>query len=262
MATGQLKGDDTMKTRAIGALLLIILAFPALGKCDSQNDDRRAISVSGEAVVNVKPDKIVITFGIETQDTVIMISKQKNNDIMKKTVAALEACGVPQKEMQTDQLSIEPRWEQAYRHKKFLGYFVRNTLVVTLTDATKIEEVVTNALLSGVNYIHGVDFQTTDFKMYREQARELALEAAKEKAVKMAAVLGQTIGEPTNIYENSRGAPEGYYSNWGGWGRRAHGMAQTNVQMDEGDWGEITDTIALGKLSIRSSVSVTFELKR
>jgi hypothetical protein len=39
-------------------------------------------------------------------------------------------------------------------------------------------------------------------------------------------------------------------------------MSQYNVQVDRGGSGEITDTIALGKLTIRANVSVIFELKK
>jgi hypothetical protein len=116
--------------------------------------------------------------------------------------------------------------------------------------------------LAGVNYIHGIDFQTTEFKKYREQARELALIAAKEKAEKMSAVLGNSIGAPIQINENYGGSPWWYYSGWSGWGGRSHGMSQYNVQVDRGGSGEITDTIALGKLTIKANVSVTFELKK
>jgi uncharacterized protein YggE len=118
-------------------------------------------------------------------------------------------------------------------------------------------------LLAGINYIHGVDFQTTEFKKYREQARELALKAAREKAEKMATVLGQAIGAPLQINENYGGSPWWYYSSWWGWsGGRSHGMSQYNVQVDRGSAGEITDTIVLGKLTIKANVTVTFELKK
>ena len=170
-------------------------------------DDRPKITVDGEAVVNVKPDKIIINLGIETWDVNIIVAKQRNNEILKKAMAVMKELGVPEKEIQTDHLSIEPRWKNEYRNEGFIGYFVRNTIVATLTDLAKVEELVTKALQAGVNYIHGVDFQTTEFKKYREQARELALKAAKEKADKLAAVLGQSAGAPVEINENHGGSP-------------------------------------------------------
>jgi len=242
-------------------LLALTAISPAQGQQSATYDDRPKITVSGEAIVKVQPDKIVITLGIETNDNDVNAAKQKNNDIMRKALTAIKECGVEEKDIQTDYLSIEPRWKE-YERYKFLGYFVRNTLVVTLNDTQKVEELLTKALQAGVNYIHGVDFQTTEFKKYREEARVLALKAAKEKAEKMASVLGQTVGNPIQINENPDGAPWCYYSSWSGWGRD-RGMSSQNVIQDvQGFTGEISDTIALGKISVRANVNVVFELKQ
>lgn len=252
-----------MKPTAMIMVLMIMVISPVGAQQAPVCDEHRKITVNGEAVVNVKPDKIVVTCGIETWDANIIAAKQKNNDILKKAIAAIKDLGVPEKDIQTDHLSIEPRYQDDYRKESFIGYFVRNTFVVNLTDTGKVEAFVTAVLQAGVNYIHGIDFQTTELKKYREQARELALKAAKEKAVTMAAVLGQSVGEPVQINENFSGSPWGYYSSWSGWGSgRAQGMSQNIMQDVRGGSGEISDTIALGKISIRATVGVTFELKK
>jgi uncharacterized protein len=244
-------------------LAVLVMSGASWGQQSYLYDDRPKITVTGEAVVNVIPDKIVISLGIETWETDIVVAKQRNNEILKKTTAVMKELGVPEKEMQTDHLSIEPRWKSEYRKEDFIGYFIRNTLVVTLTDAAKVEELVTRVLQAGVNYIHGIDFQTAEFKKYREQARELALRAAKEKADKMAAVLGQSVGAPIQINENYDGSPWRYWSSWSGWGySRNQGMIQNVIQNVQGGSGEMSETIALGKISIRASVAVTFELKK
>jgi len=253
-----------MKRLWITASMTMLLIYGAAwGQQTTLYDDRPKITVNGEAVVNVKPDKIVINFGIETWDTDIVVAKQKNNEILKRATAAMKESGVPQRDIQTDYLSIEPRWKSEYRKEDFLGYFVRNTVVVTLTDVAKVEKLVTEVLQAGVNYIHGIDFQTTEFKKYREQARELALKAAKEKADKMAAVLGQSVGAPIQINESYSGSPWWYWSSWSGWGYgRNQGMSQNVVQNVQGSSGEISETISLGKISIRAAVTVTFELRK
>jgi len=254
-----------MRARLIIAVLAVMPIGPVGAQQTPTYDARPKITVGGEAVVNVKPDKIVINLGIETKDNDILTAKQKNNDILKKAVAAVKECGVAEKDIQTDHLSIQPRWRIEYQREDFLGYIVRNAFTVTLTDTAKVEELVTTVLQAGVNYIHGIDFQTTELKKYREQARELALKAAKEKAEKMAAVLGQSVGAPIQINENYGGSPWSYYSNWSGgaWGfNRSQGMSQNAFQNAGGGSGEISDTIALGKISIRANVNVTFELKK
>jgi uncharacterized protein len=249
-----------MKNLSIITLFILIVVFTIQAQ---QFENRSQISVNGDAVVKVQPDQIIITFGIETWDKDIMLAKQKNNDIMQKAMKVIKESGVPDKEIQTDYLSIEPRYDDSYEKKVFIGYFVRNTFVVTLSNPEKVEELVSNVLQSGVNYIHGIDFQTTEVKKYREQARELALIAAKEKAEKMAGALGQSIGDPLQISEGYGGGDWWYYNSWSGWGYgRSNTMNQNVVQDIPSGSGNISESIALGKISIKASVSVTFELKK
>jgi len=228
-----------------------------------QSDDRPQIMVNGEAVVKVQPDQIIITFGIETWDKDVMIAKQKNNEIMKKAMAVIKESEIPEKDIQTDYLSVEPRYDDDYEKKDFIGYFIRNTFVVTLSDPGKVEALVTSVLQAGVNYIHNINFQTTELKKYREQARDLALTAAREKAEKMAAALGQIIGDPIQISEGYGGYDWWYYNSWSGWGYgRSNMMSQNVVQNIPTNSDNISETIALGKISVKANVSVTFELKK
>jgi uncharacterized protein len=252
-----------MRTVALAILVTILGAGPAAAQTGRAYDDRNKITVNGEAVVYVKPDRILISLGVETQDKEILVAKQKNNDSVARVLAVIKESGVPAKEIQTDHLSIEPRYRDSYTKADFLFYNVRNTLAVTLDDPSRVESLVTKALQAGVNHIHGIDFQTSQFKKYREQAREMALVAAKEKAEKMAAVLGQSIGEPLSISESGSGTSWYYNSSWSGWGYgRSSGMSQNVAQDMRGGGGSgETEGIALGKISIRAGVAVTFALK-
>ena len=151
----------------------------------------------------MKPDKVVIRFGIESNNNDIMVAKQRNAAALKKALAAVRDGGVAEKDIQTDYLSVEPRWDMDREGtRRFLGYFTTSRVEVTLRKVEKLEYLTTRLLQAGVNYIYGIDFQTTKLKEYREQARELARKAAKEKAEKMAKVLGQSLGPPLDISEN------------------------------------------------------------
>ena len=236
-------------------------------------DDRPRISVSGDATVNATPDKIVIQFGVETQDKNMLGAKQKSNDILKRVFAALKTCGVKERDIQTEYLYAEPRWAEVppappyspsapptlpaspsdrdlAESRRFLGYFVKNVVAVTVKDAAKIDKLIGDLLAAGATHIYGVEFQTSDLKTYREKARELALKAAKEKAVKMAAVLGQSVGAPIEIAEGGGGP----FNNNDPSGAQTLGSSYLPT-------AGTTNTIALGKIAIFATVNVTFELK-
>lgn len=239
-------------------LLAMMLSVSAFAQRSGSDLEIPHISVTGEALVNVVPDKIIITFGIETHDMEMDNAKEENGDILRDAISEIRRMGVADRDIQTDHLSIEPRYSNGYSKEDFLGYFVRNSIAVTITDPARVDDLVSEVLDAGVNYIHGIDFQTTELKAHRERAREMALAAAREKAEKMAAALGQRISRPLQISEQHTGSPWGY---WSGWGRgRSSGMSQNVMQNIPSGGGDITGTVALGKIGIRAAVRVTFFL--
>ena len=209
-------------------LTMLLIAFTAstLAAQQPPSVDSPKITVTGEALVYAKPDKIVLNFGIETRDTQLLAAKQKNAEIWKKAAAVLRESGVPNKDVQTDYLSVEPRYRNYNEIDEPIGYVARDMFVVTLSDPAKVESLISQMLVIGVNHVNGVEFQTTEFKRHRESARELALTAAREKAEKMAAALGCGVGRPLAINE-SYGGGSWYFSSWSGWGYgRSSGMSQ------------------------------------
>ncbi len=252
-----------MVRNLLSAFLVISPALLQAGQ-PAVGGDRPTITVSGEAVVQTRPNRIVVHVGTETVDLEVVVAKQRNAETTKKVLATARELGVPDKEMQTDFLSLDQRWDDWYKRQKFLGYVVRNQIVITLNDAGRLEELIERLLVAGAVSIQGIDFQTSEYKKLREEARELALKAAREKAEKMAAVLGQTVGAPMQISEMSTGSPMSFSSNWWGYGRNSS-MSQNvaqNVSGGSEKAGEGNESIALGKISIRAAVSVTFDLKR
>ncbi|MBN1551022.1 SIMPL domain-containing protein [bacterium] len=236
------------------------IIFISTGIAFAENESLTpSITVTGEAVVEVQPDKVILSFGIETWDKDMKLAKQKNSAILNKALSGVRELGVDESKIQTDHISISPRYDNSYEKKDFIGYFVWNNFSVTLTDMSRLEAVITTVLESGVNYINGINFQTTAFKEHRERARILAMQAAKEKALKMAAAVDQEIGSALQIKESGSEYP--YYHSWYG-SQRSSTMTQNVIQdMGSTAGSAASDTVALGKISIRASVVVTFLLK-
>ncbi|MDP0494975.1 MAG: SIMPL domain-containing protein [Verrucomicrobiota bacterium JB024] len=221
------------------------------------------ISVTGEATVYVVPDIIKVNFGIETKDMELAASQAKNRAILRKALEAFHRLGIEDSDIKTDVLSVEPRYEsgryEANRGENvFLGYYSRTGFVVTLKDKALLERVVDAGLAVGVNYVHGVEFQTSELRKYRDQAREMAVTAAREKADAMTATLGVRLGPPTSINENGGG--NWFYaggSGWGGAGRRSYDSPTQNSLFDA-DGSQSAGEIQLGKIAVTASVGVTF----
>ena len=216
------------------------------------------ISVSGEAEVRVIPDQVVLTLGVQTWDEDLDDAKHRNDRIIQKVTALAGRYNIPAKHVKTDYINVEPRYEDYYEASRLQGYVVRKSIVVTLSDLEKFEGFLTEALESGVNYVHGIEFRTTQLREHRDEARALAVTAAKEKAQAMARELDLQVGDPVEIYEESAGWYSWYSRSW--WGSHFSGMSQ-NVIQDFGNGMSLEDSgIAPGQISVKARVSVQFNL--
>ncbi len=194
------------------AWMAVTVAASSHTLAQQMTDNRPRITVSGEAAVYAEPDKILISLGVEIWDAQMDAAKQKNDEIVKKAFAAILSCGLEKKAIQTDNITIEPTYKpyEGSRPRDIDGYCVRNSLTVTVDRVRLVEQVITRALESGVNHVNNIDFQTTKLRKYRDEARRMALKAAREKGENMAGVYGQTIGKPLQINENE------WYGCWNG----------------------------------------------
>jgi hypothetical protein len=244
------------------SFLTVLLGFGAIlfGFTGFQNPDAetRQISVTGDAEVRVVPDEVVLTLGVQTWDEDIELAKHKNDQIVKRVTQLTERYGIPAKHVQTDYISVEPRFDDNYEQRGFIGFFVRKTISIRLRDLSKFERFLTDVLGTGVNYVHGIKFRTTELRKYRDQARALATNAAKEKAAAMAQELDQQIGEPLQIREEQVGWWSWYGSSW--WGSRWERMTQNVIQNAGGNVSVDEDAIAVGQITVSARVSVSFLL--
>lgn len=255
-----------MNKPTLSALLLLALLLAscspitssALAASAPAAQTTRTISVSGNAEVLVIPDEVILTLGVETWDKNLESAKAANDQIVKKVLKIATEAGVDPKYVQTDYINIEPRYDD-YAQRQFLGYFVRKTVAIRLKDVSKFETLLSQLLEAGVNYVHGVEFRTSELRKHRDQARSLALKAAQEKAAAMAQDMGQQIGQPLSIREdwNQWWYP---YNSWWGYGSPG-GMSQNVIQNAGGTLPSSEGGLALGQISVSASVSVEFELK-
>ena len=208
----------------------------------------RLISVTGIAEINLPPDEVTLTLGIEANDKELAVAKSKHDARSKKVISVARSAGVDSKDISTSLLSMGPDYSEE-KISRLLGYAVSQSIVITLRDLSKYESLMTKLLDAGVNRVNGVNFRLGDPRKIREEARAKALRAAKEKAVAMAAELGQTIGKPLEIDED----PE-----WSGPNAQANAIfLKLSDALPQG----AESTVAPGQVTVRASVHVRFQLE-
>ena len=250
----------TIRVLAILTVVLVLAACQPLTVTVQEQAQQRVITVTGEAEVRVVPDEVILTLGVETSHADMETAKAQNDIVVRRLLSMANEEGIESKHVQTDYIGIEPRYRDSYERNDFLGYFVRKNVVITLKDITKFETVLSRSLELGANYIHSVEFRTTELRKHRDEARSLAIKAAQEKAAALAGELGQSLGKPITITENQSNWWSGYASWWGyRWGNSA---SQNVVQNAAGSGVTLSDgTLAPGQIAVNASVTVEFELK-
>jgi hypothetical protein len=226
-------------------LALCATLIPSLFAQDNCSHPR-IISVTGNAEIKVAPDEVTLTLGVDSHDKDLAIAKVENDKRIKKLLNLAHASGVDPKNIQTSALSMGPEYSDQ-KIPQLLGYQVSQTVTVTLTDLSKYEDLMTNSLRAGVNRVDGINFFVADPRKYREEARLQAVRVAREKAKAMAAELGQTIGKPWEVIEQSDFDAQDMTANFG---------MRYKMPMQEAQ-----STVAGGEVTIRALVRVSFQLE-
>lgn len=222
------------------------------------------LSVRGEATVYVVPDIIRVRFGIETNDMALPKSQSENRAILNRALKAFRDLGIDDTDIKTDFLEVEPRYYRRNNREdqEFLGYYSQNGFVVTVKDKETLEQAIDAALAAGVNYLHGVEFLTSDLRHYRDKARDMAAQAAREKGAAMAEALGAKLGPPININVDN-GHNRWWYHGSTGWNsnRSQNGyMTQNAIYQAPANNPGTDGEIQLGKIAVQAGVNVSFQL--
>ena len=234
------------------------------------------ISVSGSGEVKVAPDLVALNVGVETRNENLETAKRNNDERVAGALEFLKHNGVQDKYVQTDYITIEPvypgntgvidprtglpivGYNQNGTNTIPVFYVVRKTIGITLTNVSSFDMVLSGLITNGVNFVQGIEFRTSELRKYKDQARAMAIKAAKEKAEAMASALGVKVGKPYNISVNDWGG----WSSWsrGSWGYGGGGAnAYQNVSQNiAGGPDESEATLAVGQISISATVNVSF----
>lgn len=209
----------------------------------------RTITVGGSAEILTAPDRFEISVGFEVQTTDLDDARDESKTRAAALLAVAERHGLAACDVQTHQLSLQPRYDNNYgEHRKLIGYEAQRSLTLTLHDIEEVEAVLFELVAAGANRVDRVEFKTSAVAEKRAEARVMATLAAREKAEAMAAALGQTLGEPLRIEEG--GEPS-----W-----HAQPLA-ANYMYNNETAAQISETVAAGKIQVRAAVSVVFKLQ-
>ena len=227
-------------------LITAFLLAGTLSRAQNNANSVPLITVTGESVVKVKPDEVILTFGVETRNVDAQEAKRTNDKLMSDVLKFLKEKKVDPKNIQTDYLRLNSIYN--YEKGKQEEFVATQTVKLKITDLSKYEEISSGLLIRGINQINQIEFGTSKLEQLKQEARQLAIKAAKEKANMLATEIGQAIGKAYYINENSsQVAPYPMYGNM----MKSMDMAESN---------EGGPTIAPGEIEVKGNITASFVL--
>lgn len=166
------------------------------------------VEVTGEAIVKLRPDRVVFNIGVETFAPNVTDAVRENNQKVAAVIDALRAAGAETAEIQTSNYSIYPRQEyREGRQPRIVGYQVNNSITVRKEDPAVASRLLEAAINAGANTASGLSLVVSDPAAGQSEGLKRAVENARAKAEVLAAAAGRSIGRALSISEGVVAAP-------------------------------------------------------
>ena len=223
------------------ACAITISAFPVFA---DEVKMPRSVTVQGHGEVRVAPDMGVVSIGVASQAETARDALTANSEAMTRILSALKAAGIADKDIQTSNFSVQPRYDYNNNAQpRLTGYDVSNTVTVTVRQLASLGAVLDQVVSAGSNQINGIMFDVAKPDAALDEARKLAAADAARKARLYATSMSFALGEVLSLSETSVVLPPVY-----GKETRVEGLA-ADVP------------IAAGEQKLAIDVTITWEIK-
>jgi uncharacterized protein YggE len=189
----------------ITATLLVASALagvgaPALIRAESSDARPGTISVTGSGNVMTAPDTATTSFGVVTQGATAREAMSQNSEEMAKVIEALKRAGIASKDLQTQSVALDPRYDNEGR--AVVGYTASNSVSAIVRELTEAGDVIDAAVAAGANNVSGPSLSRDDHGKLYNDALERAVADAKAKAEVLARAAGVSVGAVQSVAEN------------------------------------------------------------
>ena len=168
------------------------------------------ITVQGTAQVLADPDEVSVTANASVTAGTVGSAQEAMNAIVAAATEKLLALGVLDEDVITTDYGYYPRYN--YDTNSVTGYEANHTLSITCRDVQMLDSVIGALTDSGFSNIYSVNYDISTRSELYQQALDLAIQRAEQKALRMAQTSGLMITGVRSISENG-GYNEGYAVN-------------------------------------------------
>jgi uncharacterized protein YggE len=150
------------------------------------------LSATGSATATVKPDKVILSLGVQTTNNTAKTALDSNSKSMNTVLEALLAAGVKRNETSTSSFNVSPNYNYSQGRNIITGFTVTNSLQIESSKIANVSEWLDTAISAGTNTVNSIDFTQSDKKLaeIKNGLIKLAIDDAKAKANFAASALG------------------------------------------------------------------------
>ncbi|UCG62551.1 MAG: SIMPL domain-containing protein [Candidatus Zixiibacteriota bacterium] len=183
-------------------VFIIAAATLWAGVAFAQGEPPRTVTVVGFASTVIMADNVAWHLTVTVKDDDQEKLRTQADEILTQVMAAADRLGIDRNNIALGKVTINMRYKQKKRREsdKFSHYELSQRVTITQTDIERYDEYWQEfTAIEGVRV--GQNFFTSQLEPTRRQMRIDALNAAKEKAEDLAAVVGGSVGRALSISE-------------------------------------------------------------
>lgn len=195
----------------LGAFLAWGVFGPTTARAASPQPDPQPaaaeVHVVGVGTVRRAPDTAILSLAVSREAETAREAVSAANEAMSAVIQRMRDAGVADRDLQTQDFSIQPRIEYpdekgGPRTPRVVGYEARNSLTVRVRDLGKVGVLLDEAITLGVNRGGDVRFVNEDPAEALAQARAEAMRDARERARTLVGALGMRLGRVVSVRES------------------------------------------------------------
>jgi uncharacterized protein YggE len=190
-------------------IFVLMMMGLGIGLCSAQETrpKDKTIKVSGQGIINAIPDEATLEVTVQEEGASLddLVAKAKSE--MADLLDSLKSFNIPDKDLQTTQYSIEPKYQYSKGKSERIGYMVTNRLKVILKNISKIGAVLGAVSNDDTTQLNGPTFGFSDPAKLQLDALKAAVESAHAKAEVLAEASDAQLGPVYSIEESGVNMP-------------------------------------------------------
>jgi uncharacterized protein YggE len=237
--------NKILLTSIISASLFTLTATSSLSPVQAAELSFAHIETVGTSTIEAAADMAIINVQVSIEADSAKAAKDKADEAVSQFMQRLLKAGVDKKHIQSANLQLNPQYMYVQNEpRKLTGYNASRQMTITVIDLNSLNELLDSALVEGINNVNNIELKSSQEAKIIAQARQAAIDDAKQKAQSLAKGFGEQIAGIWQVryFPQQANQPE---------------MYRASMKMN----ADVAQTYQQGQVNISDRVEVVFRLK-